>query len=291
MGKNIGHQVWTSLSGVCDFMKSHFRRYFASIISYTIVAYIVSALLGFLVAARFLVENGNFGGEFFLSFFYHITGTAKYIGIICASLLAMALSADMRSDDNEKFKVLKSLKKIDSKGWIYFSGAFFLIFLINFILYKDVFTSGYSGGSFQDLNNSDFEFQLVLYPCLNALVDFIKSCFPYLLGGLAYLGWRVSDFKSNWRSYRTSIATILFLCYVADAVFIQAFYELYSIVFPPFQLLFKSQVFIRLFGSIIFIPFISFFMLLFSVIFISVSEQNPELDALKKDEELLFPLE
>ncbi|GEM_PF-5422400 len=289
MNKTIGKHIWSSINGVSDFMKAHFKRYFPRIIGFSIVSASFCTFLAVLVSLRFIEDFETGNSLLYAGVFYHLSGTGTSLGIICASLLAMAIKNDLDSETNGKFNIITSLKRIGSAGWLAFGCAAVFVFLLNLALYKDVFNTGYSLEGFRDILISDL--QIELYHWLNNIVNLIKSFIPYALGGLAYLSWRVPDFKSNWKVFVSSLISLLLMCYAVDAVFIKVIYEVYELVLTPLQFLFKSEVFTNLFSWIVFTPIIAFFLLLSAAVFITAIEDNLEKNGSKNDhkEELFFP--
>lgn len=293
----VGHHFWETLKGVCSFMQVHFRRYFSGSVTYTLIISVVCVLLGFLISLKLGSEmaevygsvDGGIKSFIHVSSFYHITGTSKYLGLICCLPLAMAIANDLITPNNDKFTLAQIFRSVNAKGWSLFSIALVSVLLVNALLYKDLFGVATIGvGFFEvDFKNESWAY----FQWINSIFEFLKSLIPYFAGGLAFIYWKTSKKQRSKKVVFKAVITASMIFYMLDVVMQMMIFDVSDLFKGPLSILFKSEIFSIIFTWGIFIPLLTCFALLFSAAYIKATD-IPEFKLdLPETEDLLFPSE
>jgi len=296
--QTFGTYLWNSIKGTAEFMRNLGSKYFNATLIFTLITILVASVIGLALSFMHYGElQGKFNqvGEtfswsyFYASFYVHVGGTGKFLGIVCSSLWGMAILAHSQSNTSEKTTLKSVIESLDSNAWKSFFVAFVVILIINTILYKDLYNIGGFGIGFIETDETQLGQPLVFYQWANDLFSFFKGVLPYLAGVWAFFKWSSTRFKGEMRTFIKPVLVSILICFLLDALLLSILWKLNTLVLTPLGLLFKAEAFSMLFSWVVYLPVLTIFMMLFSSVFIASAENDFDFSNIhQKDEELIF---
>lgn len=220
----------------------------------------------------------------YVSVFHHVPTTAKYLGIICVSLLAVSVKRNIELSEKPGLTLKKMFRLIPTNTWYYFVFGFIAVLLLNNFLYKDVFEVDILGMGFISVDEYSSDGHKGVTQWVNTFVNFLKDIVPYVIGSFIFIfSQTTKENRKRISCFRVMISSVL-LCFAVDTIYLGLSYEITSLLAQPIHLLFRTAAVSQLFIWSIYVPMTSFFALLMAGVFMSTLEVELETKGIIEEE-------